>query len=232
LRKRRKEYLAWFNELSALSPQFPISSSVTSFFLGGQHMDLMLLRLFQRQVALQCKFLLSSAAQANKALEDRNVEGVFFALQNLLNAGANVSKALWGGGGKLAAQRKPLRDSIGITDTSPLREVAIRNNFEHFDERLDRWWNESKKHNHSDMNIASKGMISGIDEIDRFRIFDPQTKDLTFWGQEFNLQALVTEAQAILPKLEAEANKPHWDPAAPRPLVARNGKLPDGATQE
>ena len=64
-------------------------------------MDLMLLRQFQRQVLLQCKYVLISASEANKALETRNVEGVFYALQNFLNAGANISKALWGGGAGL-----------------------------------------------------------------------------------------------------------------------------------
>jgi hypothetical protein len=94
-------------------------------------MELMLLRIFQQQVLGQCKNLLLSANEVNQSLAKYDVQGVFYALQNLLNAGANISKALWGQGGKLADQRKPLRDSIGIDDTSPLREVTMRNNFEH-----------------------------------------------------------------------------------------------------
>jgi len=182
-------------------------------------MDLMLLRTFQRQVATQCKYLLFAAQEANVSMQQHNVERIFYALQNILNAGANISKALWGQGGKLTAERKPLRDSIGISDDSPLREVTMRNNFEHFDERLDRWWKESTRHNHADHFIGPKDrMIVGIEAIDMFRMFDPQTKDLTFWGQEFNLQRLIDEIQLILPKLEAEADKPHYDPSkiAPR----------------
>jgi len=87
----------------------------------------------------------------------------------------------------------------------------MRNNFEHFDERLDRWWRESKAHNHADMLIGPRDRtIVGIDTIDMFRLFDPNTTDLTFWGQEFNIQKIVDEVQKILPKLEAEANKPHF----------------------
>src|SRR6185312_5907330 len=103
--------------------------------------------------------------------------------------------------------RKSLRDSIGISDESPLRQVTMRNNFEHFDERLDRWWVKSEKHNYSDFNLGS---IGGIDEIDSFRNFDPASTDLSFWGQAFNLQSPINEVQSILPKLEAEASKPHW----------------------
>lgn len=171
-------------------------------------MDRSLLRMFQRQVAIQCRCLLRAAQDVDKGLQNRDIDYAFYALQNLLNAGANISKSLWGQGGKLAAERKPLRDSIGIDDTSPLREVTMRNNFEHFDERLDRWWKQSARHNNVDMNIGPKDtMIKGVDDIDMFRQFDPGTADITFWGQEFNTQQLVTEAQRILPKLEAEANK-------------------------
>jgi len=175
-------------------------------------MDIMLLRTFQLQVARQCRYLLMSATEVNTALKEEGTpERVFYALQNLLNAGANISKALWGQSGKLAQTRKPLRDSIDVADDSPLQQVTMRNNFEHFDERLDRWWAESKNKNHCDMAIGQKdNFILGGDAIDMFRVFDPTTTNLTFWGQEFNLQTLVTEVQRILPKLEAEANKPHW----------------------
>jgi hypothetical protein len=176
-------------------------------------MDTFLLRNFQRQVVLQCKFMLTAAQELNKALEERgNTEHVFYALQNLLNAGANISKALWGARGKLAKERKPLRDSIGIADDSPLREVNMRNNFEHFDERLDRWWAQSERHNFIDMSIGPPSMIMGADDLDRFRMFDPVTTNMMFWGEEFNIQSIVNEVVRIFPKLQQEAEKPHYDP--------------------
>ena len=175
-------------------------------------MDLMLLRMFQRQVHVQCQFMLFAAKEISTALAQKDTTRIFYAIQNLLNAAANISKALWGQGGSLTAQRQALRDSIGVSETSPLREVTMRNNFEHFDDRLDRWWKESARHNHADLNIGPKSMIAGVDDIDRFRMFDPQTTELVFWSQTFNLQALIGEVQRILPKLAEEAEKPHWNP--------------------
>lgn len=172
-------------------------------------MDIYLLRVFQSQVAAQCRFMLRAAADVNNALKEPDTNAVFYGIQNFLNAAANISKAFWGQGGKFAEQRKPLRDSVGVADTSPLRQVVMRNNFEHFDERLDRWWKESKRHNFSDLNIGL--IIAGIDEIDSFRNFDPKSTDLSFWGQKFNLQELINEVRSIVPKLEAEASKPHWE---------------------
>ena len=174
-------------------------------------MDAMLMRAFQSQVLLQCRFLLQAAKDINEALKKPDTTLIFYGLQNLLTAGANISKALWGQGGKLEVERKPLRDSIGVGDDSPLREVTMRNNFEHFDERLDRWNKESKRHNIGDILIGDKAGFSGLEDIEKFRHFDPKTTNIIFWSQEFNLQNLVNEAQELLPKLEAEAKKPHWE---------------------
>ena len=90
----------------------------------------------------------------------------------------------------------------------------MRNHFEHMDERIDRWWAESNRHNHADKIIGPKSTIDGIDPIDSFRWFDPSTSLVIFWGQEFNIQALVSEVERVLPKLQEEALKPHWDEPA------------------
>jgi|SRR5215469_372290 len=170
------------------------------------------LRVFQGHVLDQCRFLLAAANEINAGLASRNTDQILYAIQNLLNAAANISKMLWGQKGKLASQRARLRDSIGIADDSPLRNVTMRNDFEHMDERIDKWWAESKAHNHADRIIGPKdSTIVGIEPTDMFRMFDPQTTDVIFWGEEFNIRALVTEVQRILPLLQAEAKKPHWD---------------------
>src|SRR5690606_578758 len=120
-------------------------------------MDTFHLRIFQRQVLDQCLYLLASARDVNQGLAENNTNRVFYGIQNLLNAGANISKMLWGQRGRKAEQRQRLRDSIGISDNSPLREVTMRNHFEHMDERIDRWWSKSLRHNYADKNIGPRG---------------------------------------------------------------------------
>ena len=172
-------------------------------------MDPMLLQTFQIQVELQCRFMVYAANDVSVGLKRRDSKFIFYALQNFLNAGANISKLLWGQGGKFERKRKALRDSICVDNNSPLRQVTMRNNFEHFDDRLDKWWKQSKRHNYFDLNLMSRTAIIGADEIDRFRAFDPSSSTLTFWSQDFNLKELMDEVQKILPRLEAEAAKPH-----------------------
>jgi hypothetical protein len=174
-------------------------------------MDLKLLRPFQYQVWVQCQFALRAADDLDAALRSPfDSNHVWYAIQNLLTATANIAKALWGAGGKLGPQREPLRRSIGVDDSSPLKDTAVRNHFEHFDERMDRWWAQSPAHGLVDMNIGIEA--PGVPEIDVWRTYHPATGDLVFWGDRFNIPAIVAEVRRILPLVEPEAQKPHWVP--------------------
>lgn len=87
----------------------------------------------------------------------------------------------------------------------------MRDNYEHFDERLGRWWRESKNHNLADMNIAPRKDIRGLEEIERMRTFDPATGDLTMWGDDCNLNELINEIKRIRAIVTQESAKPHWE---------------------
>jgi hypothetical protein len=169
-------------------------------------MDRSLLQQFLIQLSLQCQFFLMAANMLNEGMAVKDVFIIFFAIQNLLTAAANISKALWGQtkNTRLAQARKPLRDAIGVSDSSPLRVVTMRNNYEHFDERLDEWWQKSKTHFCMDLNLlSSKAVTSASEPIDWFRVYDPVTTDLTFWGEAFNLKAIIDEVDLLLPKIKA-----------------------------
>jgi hypothetical protein len=156
-----------------------------------------------------------AADDLDVALDQRNsnctADDIFYALQNLLNAAANISKALWGSRGKYRGERKELRDSIGVEDASPLFAVTMRNHYEHFDERLDRWWNESKGPQYVDLNVSSRSDISVVDKNNWFRNFDRKTRQLTFWEDDFDIQGIIEEVRRILPKVQEEADKSPWE---------------------
>lgn len=179
-------------------------------------MELMLMRMFQRQVADQCKVTLHGASLLDFGLQKTDQDAIWIAAQVLLTGAANTSKALWGGGRererhKISAEREPLRRSLQVEDSSPLNDVRMRNNFEHYDERLDTWWKESPQRNHLDRFLGPPESVGGLNDIDRFRVYDPTTHDIVFWGERFNVQAIVTAVDELLPRAEAEANKPHWE---------------------
>ncbi len=180
-------------------------------------MGLMLLRVFQRQIADQCEFALTAADDMTA------MRNPWYAAQNLLAAVANISKALWGQTSTHEKHRKPLRDSLGVIEPSALRVRTMRNHWEHFDERLDEWWRDSPTHYIIDSNIAPGPMIGGmiggpgaasINQLDVFRNFNSATGELTFWGDTFSVPAIVQELQRLYPVAKAEGDKPHWEPPA------------------
>jgi hypothetical protein len=177
-------------------------------------MDRRLLRVFQQQVALQSEAVIVAAGHLNNALAEHvpferadTMRAAWIAIQNLLTSAGNVSKALWGQGGRLATQREPLRASLGVDDASAFRNVLMRNHFEHYDERVDRWWAESEDRHHLDLGFQDGGEIVMQQPLNSFRVLELQTLKVVFWGERFELRPIVREAERILPIASAEGAK-------------------------
>ena len=176
-------------------------------------MDTFQLRVFQRQVADQCRYFMMAGDQIDKSLAEGGSDPFWYALQNMLTAAANISKVLWGASGKLAEERRPVRESLQVPEDSPLQSTDLRNHFEHFDERIDRWWAESPAHNYIDLIMGPPNMMVVEPHIplDFFRHYDPQTAIARFWGDDYDLHLLAEAVEALLPIAQGEASKPHWD---------------------
>jgi hypothetical protein len=175
--------------------------------------------MFQGQVLIQCKFFLLSfdelISQITSGMYDRDQKHAIKAwcvIQSMLTCAANISKALWGQADRLANERKPLRDSIVITDLPALHSVLMRNNFDHFDERIDQWWKQTTDCNVVDLIIAATNPGSGFKDIDIWRNFNHATGEVIFWSQRFDLYAVRGEIEQIIPVLEKECSKHHWEP--------------------
>jgi hypothetical protein len=176
-------------------------------------MDTFLLRVFQGQVEHQCQAVLVNDSLLRNAMntDAPNQETIWAAIQGILTAAANISKALWGTEGRSATQREDLRTSIQVADTSPIAITRMRNHFDHFDERIDRWWKNSTNHNYADYIIGPDMFAMGLDVSDIFRHLNQETGEVIFWGDRYSLTEIVDEINRILPLVAAEAAKPHWD---------------------
>jgi hypothetical protein len=90
-----------------------------------------------------------------------------------------------------------MREAFGIRDESLMKERASRDSFEHVDERIDRWFRDSQRHNFLDRVISVPGAIEGADPGDYLRHFDPQANVVSVLGDAFDLQALVHEVEQV-----------------------------------
>lgn len=171
-------------------------------------MDGHLLSTFQSELRAQCEFILIGGRQVNAHLEERQpTQPIWFALQGMLVSAANASKLLWGSRTEEALEaRRELRESVGVTDASPLSSRRLRNDFEHFDERLEEWFDKSRDHIYIGRLIGDPdGIIVdgwGVPE-DKFGHFDPSSTLVSFWERSACLQDIVSEAERIITALQA-----------------------------
>ncbi len=76
-------------------------------------------------------------------------------------------------------------------------EIHVRNDYEHYDERIDHWVINSKKHNYADKNIGPITAIKGLEPKDNFRWFDDTKMTLYFCGREYHLDDLFSYIQKV-----------------------------------
>jgi hypothetical protein len=170
--------------------------------------DALVLSVFQFEVAFQCKTILTAATRLDGALAKSDTDEIWTQLQIILLASANLSKMFWGSGGKRRALRKDLRDSVQIDDKSPLRDTNLRNDFEHFDERLEDWYSSSTHKNFVGRNIGPPGSFNvPTDPKRRFQHFDPSSGLVSFWGHSVPIRDLIAEANRIFPLAQSEFAK-------------------------
>ncbi len=170
---------------------------------------------FRAELRLQCRFaqfaflhvtsLLSKPPADAGGIEAYN-KLIWYALHNLLIAAGNVSKMLWPPRATYRARGEQLRGELAIPEESPLRSRALRDHFEHLDERLETWEGGPGRMLF-DMNIgpvnAFIGMVHGAQVSHVFRNFDPATGEVIFAGERFDLPSVIGAIRELQARLGA-----------------------------
>ncbi len=174
-------------------------------------MDSRLINLFQSEIKNQCDFALHSIESINKLMmpptANFDSNEVWFYIQSFLISTANVSKLLFGTKPKISTERKLLRKTLNVSDDSAIRIRDMRNHFEHYDQRIERWNKTSTRRNFADKLIGPTNMISGIDPQDHFRHFDTSKGAIRFNGEEYLIQPIVDELVKIHVAASTELQK-------------------------
>lgn len=152
----------------------------------------------------------------------RKIDGDFFQYAlDLIHHASAISRIFWPPGGrnkesKKRAQRRGqfLRDLLELQSGHALQNRALRDHFEHFDERLDEWAESSKNRNIVRQLFGPRTAIGGdaIQDSDIIHHFDPDTNIFGFRGEHYNIQELATGIDDIYQRIktkigEIDANK-------------------------
>lgn len=149
------------------------------------------------EIVAQSKFAEKAADQLAKASDPIEVWG---SIQSILIAAANVSKILWPTGKRYMARGKQLRELLGVDDDNLLSDRTFRNHFEHYDERIEDWFDNSN---------SAVYMDSRIDPFEPnpwslpqlfHRSYNPISQTLSFRDESIDLAAVLAALAEIREK--------------------------------
>lgn len=147
------------------------------------------------EIVLQSK-IAHRAADRLKATHDNfdNVE-VWCSIQSILVAAGNVSKILWPNQ-KYKSRGERLRQMLNVSEDNLLSNRKFRNHFEHYDERIEEWFNTQSSAVYSDlaMNPSLRGSMATNDH----RGYNSFNNTLIFRGELLNLNEVLDALGALL----------------------------------
>lgn len=199
-------------------------------------MDSFFIRVYAGEITTQCKFALSAVNNLNASLQRLHPEApaeerhffhseVFRQTHSFLTHASNISRMFWPPLPKQknnesdqeyenrllrtdkAIRSRALKNEYGIEENNPLKHRKLRDHLEHYDERLDHWRNNSTHRNIASDTIGPSNAISGLQETDMMRWFDPSRNYFRFRGEEYNLQEIATAIDLLLPISQAVEEK-------------------------
>lgn len=133
----------------------------------------------------------------------------WYGVQSAILAVGNVSKILWGSKGSFAEERADMRELLGIGDDSPLRDTAMRNLWEHLDEKIDKAHREGEGF-HTDRIVA--GVPPYVTDKSLFRWFERHTLTISFWGETWRFTDMVPELAKIRDAIDQYPLDRFWFP--------------------
>ncbi len=154
------------------------------------------------EIVTQSKFAEKASDQLAKASDPIEVWG---SIQSILVAAANVSKILWPAEKPYLSRGKHLRKLLGVDDSNVLSDRTFRNHFEHYDERIEDWF---------DNNNSAVYMDSIIDPFEPtpwslpqlfHRSYNPISQTLSFRNESIDLAAVLAALAEIREKCRSFA---------------------------
>lgn len=146
------------------------------------------------EIVLQVKI----AKLAAQRLKDTDHAEVWCSVQSILVASGNVSKILWPSNKANKSRGLDLCKMLNIEDNNVLSSRKFRNHFEHYDERIDKWFNNQSSAVYSD--LAMNPDLSGSIGHSFNRGYNSFNNTLVFRGEVLDLNDVLNELQAIVNK--------------------------------
>lgn len=176
-------------------------------------MDDFLTKIYLEQAKQECERCFRSLNLMNSIIRKEIEDDFFQHALDLVHHAAAVSRIFWPPGGKNKKSTKRahrrgqhLRQVLELQSGHAIQNRALRDHFEHFDERLDDWAENSKNRNIVQRLFGPRSAIGGdaIQNSDIIHHFDPATNVFGFRGEHYDIQALASGLEDIYNKIIAQ----------------------------
>lgn len=164
---------------------------------GNSQMKALTEMVFIAEIVMQAKIAKRAAERLQAATDHFDEIEVWGAIQLILIAAGNVSKILWPSRKSSAARGERLRTMLKIDNRNLISDRKFRNHFEHYDSRIEKWFEENRAAVYVDSGIDPLKSIWGNNPANRHRFYNPSTKILTFRGESVDLAALLHALEEI-----------------------------------
>lgn len=149
--------------------------------------------IFLSEIVLQSKIAQRAFERLLATNENFDRLEVWCSIQSILVATGNVSKILWPI--KNVERGERLRHMLKVGSDNILSNRTFRNYFEHYDERIDKWYANSSSITYSDlaMNPSLRGGFSAEDH----RGYNSFDNSLIFRGERLDLNKVLDALSEI-----------------------------------
>ena len=169
-------------------------------------MEDLLKRLFLYELRQQCIFAIQSYNNIVNAFNNKDGDKIWLNLELFLVAAAKISIIFWPQGPKYKKRGEELRTLLSIDKTVAFNSRDPRNHLEHFDERLEDWYFNSKDKNLMDKSIVPETTIN-TGNFDYLRAFVTRRFVFKFLNDEYEIKPIAESINELIPKVENELNK-------------------------
>lgn len=154
---------------------------------------------FMSEIVLQSKIALRAAKRLQSFTGNFDKIEVWSSIQSILIAAGNVSKILWPQK-KYKSRGEKLRILLDVDKNNLLSIRKFRNHFEHYDERIEAWFETQPSAVYRDLSMNPS--ISSFDKWLNFshRGYNSFNNTLIFRGESLDLGALLNELEEIRKK--------------------------------
>lgn len=151
------------------------------------------------EIVLQSKIAQRAAERLRVTHDNFDHVETWCSIQSILVAAGNVSKILWPNE-KYKIRGERLRQLLKVEKNNPLSSRKFRNHFEHYDERVEDWFENNSQGVYIDlaMNPSLRRGIFNDPPLNTHRGYNSFNNSLVFRDETFYLDEVLTALDNIL----------------------------------